>query len=107
MVITEGKPVVFVFRYMRYLEIINKRISHLPLCLPVDLPSILSLMRPDDGEQVVSLKEITRSLITLKVTPESAMKPNDKFRSKILQAAVNLPEEIRTATDVIMNKAFG
>jgi len=37
-------------------------------------------MRADDREQVVSLKEITRSLIT---------------------------EEIRTGTDVIMNKAFG
>ena len=69
MVITEGKPVVFVFRYMRYLAFINKRISRLLVYLQVDLPSILSLMRPDDREQVVSLKEITRSLITLEVTP--------------------------------------
>lgn len=45
MVITEGNPVVLVFRYMRYLnQQMNGRFSE----VKPDVPSILGLMGSDD-----------------------------------------------------------
>jgi len=57
---TDGKPVVFVFRYIRYLpiELRRKGIRYISA-----LPGILCFVCADDGQESVSFKELTCRVI--------------------------------------------
>jgi hypothetical protein len=64
MVMTEGKPVVLVFRYMRYLhgqfiKLANRDRKEV-------LPCILSLVCSDDRQQIIAFKKVTRSLVSVR-----------------------------------------
>jgi hypothetical protein len=57
MVITDGNPVVLVLRYIRYLYDSEVECNQY-LVMENNAPSILSFVRPDDGEEVVPFQEL-------------------------------------------------
>ena len=60
MVITDGKPVVLVLRYIRYLRC--KRCFHGKLAH--DFPRVLRLVSPDDREEIVPFQKLTGCIVS-------------------------------------------
>lgn len=68
---TEGKPVVLVLRYIRYLQEELASVTESPTSQATSVPCILRLVRSDYRQKVVTLKELACCVVAEEVRAAS------------------------------------
>lgn len=99
MVITDGKPVVLVLRYILYLQKDRARGCVCVKAIRPDVPCVLSLVGSDHREKAVSLEKLASSLISVAANRSGESPANDA-------GAGDSRIEVRTTSDVVVYEAL-